>query len=139
MKLNGLPPLLSLIRSGSPAAQELAARAVWYLSMQLHNQAALVADTAIVDIVVLLKSSSPDRQAQMLAAAALAEISRGYIEQKYGAGALRGPMDDAPDDDTDASALDGGVGGDAADGGTDAAAAAAAAPKRPVDPEVASP
>lgn len=33
-----LPLLLSLVRSGSPTAQEYATRALWYLSMQLHNQ-----------------------------------------------------------------------------------------------------
>lgn len=81
-QLGGVSPLLSLVRSGSPLAQEYAARALWYLSTQLENQKVVVADTAIPDLIGLCKTGT--NSAQMLAAATLAELSHGYIQEMHG-------------------------------------------------------
>ena len=76
----GIPPLLSLIRSGSQQAQEHAAATVWYLAAEAHNQKAVVASHAIIDLVALLKSGSP--KAQYFSAAALSQLASGAVQQR---------------------------------------------------------
>ena len=76
----GIPPLLSLVRSGTQTAQEHAARAIWYLSTSAENQRAAVAAGAITDLVALLKQGTP--AAQYASAAGLGELAYGSIKQK---------------------------------------------------------
>ena len=59
-----------------------AARALWHLSTQLPNQYVFVQNNAIPDFVATLRNGST--LAQMLAAASLAELARGYIYQTQG-------------------------------------------------------
>ena len=82
IEMGGVPPLLSLVKCGSPLAQEHAARTIWYLAGQLDNQRTLVQDNTIQELIMLLKSGSPS--AQTLAAAAIAELAQGYILETHG-------------------------------------------------------
>merc|ERR1711938_350884 len=54
----GVPPLLRLLRNGSAAAAEYAARAVWHLCAATHNQGMIVDCGAISDLVALSKVGS---------------------------------------------------------------------------------
>ena len=92
---SGVPPLLSLVRSGSPTAQEHAARAMWFLSMQMVNQTVVVENGAIPDLVALARTGSP--KAAMLAAASLSELAKGYIQETYGVDTANGLSNEVPD------------------------------------------
>ena len=78
---HAVPPLLSLIRDGSPTAQERAAHTMWSLSTADDNQKKLVQYFSfIVDLVTLLKNGSP--QACYFTAATLAELADGSVKAR---------------------------------------------------------
>ena len=73
-----IPRLLTLIRHGSPLAQEHAARAVWHLCEHTCNQGRVVEGGAIADLVLLCKGGSI--KGQELGAAVLSDLAKGAIE-----------------------------------------------------------
>ena len=76
----GVTPLLSLMRTGSPIAQEHAARAIWALSATTDNQDIIVANDAIPDLVGLIRDGST--AAQEVGAAVLSELAQGAVKAK---------------------------------------------------------
>ena len=74
---DGVPPLLSLLRSGSTVSQEHAARAIWTLCMAVENQCVIVEGGAIPELVGLFKTGS--QAAQGYAAAVISELSKGAL------------------------------------------------------------
>lgn len=83
----GVPPLLAVIRNGSPVGQEHAARAIWNLCASFENQAIIVECGCIPDLVALLKVGSP--LAQEFAAAALSDLANGGIVERKTKAAAR--------------------------------------------------
>ena len=76
----GVPPLLLLMRNGSPEAQEHACRAVWHLCEDIDNQGVVVDCGAIAELVML--SRVGDAKAQELAAAVISDLAKGAIAQR---------------------------------------------------------
>ena len=62
IEANGVPPLLTVCRTGSQLGQEHAARAIWHLAASPDTHTALVEANAIPDLVQLLKTGSPKAQ-----------------------------------------------------------------------------
>ena len=77
---NGVPPLLSLVRSGTQLAQEHAAATMWYLATTAENQRVIVRSNSIMDLVALVKDGTP--MAKYFAAAALAELASGAVDAR---------------------------------------------------------
>ena len=76
---DGVPPLLSLIRDGSPMAQEHSAATMWSLSTDTDNQKVLVSYMSfITDLVTLTKGGAA--QATYFTAGALAELLDGFLK-----------------------------------------------------------
>ena len=76
----GVPPLLALLRLGSPLAQEHAARAVWHLCEMMPSQAYIVECGAIGDLVGLSKNGSI--KGQELAAAVISDLAKGGVAER---------------------------------------------------------
>lgn len=77
---HGVAPLLQLVRSSTPQGQEHAARAIWYLCENVHNQTQIVEQGCIPELVSLLKQGAPI--AQEAAAAGIAELASGAIVER---------------------------------------------------------
>ena len=83
-----LPQMLTLIKSGSPEAQEAAARAILHLCATAESQALVVDGGAIVDLVGLCRHGNA--AAQSVAAAVLSELARDATEERLAAIAAAG-------------------------------------------------
>ena len=77
---NGVPPLLSLVRSGTQLAQEHAAATMCHLATTAENQRVIVRSNSIMDLVALVKDGTP--MAKYFAAAALAELASGAVDAR---------------------------------------------------------
>ena len=75
----GVPPLLSLVRSGGAQAQEHAARAIWHLATSTDNQDIIVENGSIPELVVLIREGST--AAQEVGAAVLSELAHGAVSK----------------------------------------------------------
>ena len=80
LEADGVPPLLHLLRNGSPLAQEHAARAIWHLCELTSNQQAVVDCGVIVELVALSKGGTA--KAQQFAAAVISDLAKGAIEER---------------------------------------------------------
>lgn len=78
VKAGGIPPLVSLLRSGSANAQEMAAGAIAAVSEDATNQKALMKAGAILPLVQLLRGGSAN--AQVHAANSAAHLSANNPE-----------------------------------------------------------
>ena len=73
----GVTPLLALVRSGSPEAQEHAARAIYHIATSPENQDVIVENGSIPELVVLIRDGST--AAQEVGAAVISELARGGV------------------------------------------------------------
>ena len=91
----GVSPLLTLLRIGSPLAQEKATRAIWHLCASTDNQGVIVEAGAISELVSLSKTGTS--QAQELAAAVISDLAKGAIVEREKMMKTRATTPDATD------------------------------------------
>ena len=77
---NGVPPLLSAIRTGSQISQENSSRCIWHLCAATDNQGLIVDCGAITELVALSKIGSA--RAQELSAAVISDLAKGAILER---------------------------------------------------------
>ena len=80
IEAGGVPPLLNLLKTGSPRSQEYAISAIWHLCHETYNQKAVVECGVIVELVALSKAGSA--KAQGLAAAVISDLAKGAIVER---------------------------------------------------------
>ena len=76
----GVPPLITILRTGSKLSQEHAARAIWHLCAATDNQGVIVDGGVVTELVTLSRVGSA--QAQELSAAVISDLAKGAIIER---------------------------------------------------------